>query len=118
MQVRVFQEAYKIHAPNTKQTFTMLLPRTLPIATPTASALAVLNTATVNSGSEVDKAMSIKPTAVFPNPVISAILSLLTMVQWLKLLNSTSDNTRIPALIITGSTKEDSLQKQAWRSRI
>ncbi|MCJ7613477.1 hypothetical protein MUO71_01750 [Candidatus Bathyarchaeota archaeon] len=81
MHVRFFHDEYRIHPPNTKQIFTMLLPRTFPMATPTASSLAVLKTDTVNSGREVDNAIQIKPTAVLPNPVISATLSLFTIVQ-------------------------------------
>ena len=75
-----------MHTPSTKHMLTILLPMTLPKDTPTASAFLVLNNATVNSGSDVDKEIRIKPTAVFPNPVMSAILSLLIIVHLLKLL--------------------------------
>jgi len=65
----------------------MLLPMTFPNEIPTASSFLVLNRATVSSGRDVDNDIKINPTAVLPNPVISAILSLLIMVHLLKLPN-------------------------------
>ena len=68
---------------------------TFPKDIPTASSFLVLNTATVNSGSDVDNEIRINPTAVLPNPVISAILSLLIIVHLLKLPNKKSETSKI-----------------------
>lgn len=46
--------------------FTILLPKTLPIAIPTDSSFAILKTAITNSGNEVERAIRIKPITVFP----------------------------------------------------
>ncbi len=83
-----------MHKPNTRQMFTILLPNMLPSATPTASSVAVLKMATVSSGSEVEREMRKKPTAVFPKPVISATLSLFVMVMWLNLSSSNNEASR------------------------
>lgn len=95
-----------MHDPNTRQMFSILLPRMLPSATPTASSVAVLKIATVSSGREVEREMRKKPTAVFPNPVISATLSLFVMVMWLNLSSSSSAASRVPvfssSLLIIG----------------
>jgi len=76
-----------MQTPSTKHMFTMLLPMMFPNDIPTASSFLVLNRATVSSGRDVDNDININPTAVLPNPVISAILSLLIIVHLLKLPN-------------------------------
>ena len=73
-----------MQVPKTRHMFTMLLPMTFPRDIPTASSFLVLNIATVSSGREVDSEINMNPTAVFPKPVISAILSLLIIVHLLK----------------------------------
>ena len=112
MHTRFFHEEYNMQAPKTKQIFMMLLPNTLPRATPTAFSLAVLNIATVSSGRDVDNAIRIKPTAVLPKPVISAILSLFEMVHLLNLLSRIKEAASMLELINICKTNRSNSQKQ------
>jgi len=75
--------AYSILIPSARQMFTILLPSTFPIARLAASGVVALNIATEASGKEVDNDIKMNPTAVLPNPVISAILSLFVIVNLL-----------------------------------
>ncbi len=83
--------------PMMTQMFTMLEPKTLPTEIGAPSALLVTDaiTATVNSGSDVEKAIRLKPTAVLPSRVIIETLTALPIVRLLAQLRATKDTAMI-----------------------
>jgi hypothetical protein len=83
----------------------MFEPKTLPMATPMDSCPIAAKMDTESSGKDVAKATKIKPTVVFPKPVMSATLTELVIVQSLALLSISKEARRIKALINIPSNK-------------
>jgi len=84
--------------PSIKQMFTILEPKTFPIATPMLSCPITEKIDTQSSGKDVEKATNMNPTVVFLKPVISATLTELVIVQSLALYKASSEATRINTL--------------------
>jgi hypothetical protein len=75
--------------------FTMFEPKAFPIATSTVSIPATEKMDTLSADREVQKATRMKPVAVFPKPIVSAILIELVIVKSLVLSKTSNEATRI-----------------------
>ncbi len=87
----------------------MFEPNTLPIATPMLSCPIAAKIDTQSSGKDVAKATRMKPTVVFPKPVISATLTELVIVQLLALSKKIKDPKRMAALPNSPSSSNNSV---------
>jgi hypothetical protein len=88
------------HTPNIRAISTMLEPKTLPMDTPMLPGSKTPKMDTLSSGKEVENPTKIKPTVVFPKPVISETLIELFMVKSLALPRTISEAIRISKLPI------------------
>jgi hypothetical protein len=76
----------------------MLEPNTFPIETPTFAGLVTANTATLSSGSEVEKPTRMKPMVEFPKPVISETLREFLIVTSLPITSRARETSKMRAL--------------------
>jgi hypothetical protein len=93
-----FKAAKRRHRPRTKQMFTIFEPKAFPIATSIVSSPTAEKIDTLSADSDVQKATNMKPVAVLPKPVISAILTEFVIVKSLVLSKTTNEAMRITAL--------------------
>jgi hypothetical protein len=93
---RVFRYTNTEAAPIMRLMFAMFEPKTLPIESAAPPEKAAI-TATVNSGSDVENAISVKPTAVLPIRVMVETLTALLMARLLAQSKTAKDT----AIIIT-----------------
>jgi hypothetical protein len=87
--------------------FTMLEPNTFPIETPTPSGFATAKMETLSSGNEVAKPTRTKPIVVFPNPVMSEILTELFIVNLLPTTRKMIETSRMIPLASMPSPSSD-----------
>jgi hypothetical protein len=76
----------------------MFEPKAFPMATSTVSSPTAEKIDTLSADKDVQKATMIKPVAVFPKPVISAILTELVIVKSLVLSKASNEAMRITVL--------------------
>ena len=94
----------KMQMPKINAVFTMLEPKTFPSETPTSSGFTIAYKDTLSSGREVAKPTKTKPMVVFPNPVISEILTEFLMVNSLPTTRKTIEARSMIALPISPSS--------------
>ena len=87
-----------MHIPRIKAIFTILEPSTFPIETPTFSGFESAKMETLSSGREVEKPTRIKPTVVFPKPVISETFTEFLIVISLPTTKSRIETSKMSAL--------------------
>jgi len=97
-----FTATIKKHMPNTRAMLVMLEPRMLPMETPIFSSLAPKST-TLSSGRDVAKPTKMKPTVVFPKPVMLETFTELFIVTSLAITTTIIETRRIRELPINPS---------------